>query len=149
MNCPVIILVKQKPSNRNKCQNFYLNLFILDGTLLSPLERKRRSCFKVDTTTYNMCTPFLSGQMSQSTGTYVNSAILLSFAFLFVSVIGFTDVISSIIKKIITRFHNNPKDDNPKIVNICDDQRSCSSDKDEPEYNIQTVINQDFISTWL
>ena len=114
-----------------------------------PLERKRRLCFEIDPTSRNKRASFLSGQMSQSTGSYVDSAILLSFAFLFVAFIGFTDVIGSIIKKTITKFRTNPKDNNRKTRNICDDEKCCSSDEDKPEYNIQTVINQDFISTWL
>ena len=87
--------------------------------------------------------------MSQSTGSYVDSAILLSFTFFLVSAIGFTDVINSVVKKIFTRFRTRPKDTNHKTGNICDDEKSCSSYQEEPEYNIQTVINQDFISTWL
>ena len=36
---------------------------------------------------------------------------------------------------------------NPDVV--CDDKTICYSVKEELECNIHTVVNQDFISTWL
>ena len=52
-------------------------------------------------------------------------------------------------QKIFKKLCSQPKDNDCKVEDICDNKEIGAIVEEEPEYNIQTVINQDFISTWV
>ena len=87
--------------------------------------------------------------MSQSTGTYVGALVMFSFTFCIVSVIGFTDVIHIAAKKLMRKICAEEVDEELNSETVCDDKERCDAAQVESQYTVQTVINHDFISTWL
>ena len=87
--------------------------------------------------------------MSQITGSYVSPMLLFSFTYFIVAAIGFTDVINGVIKKMFTRLCPQTKDNETIEKAVCGEDNNDFDFQNKLKCNIQTVTNEDFISTWL
>ncbi len=142
--------LRARTRRRLRCRRFVLTLdfeprewFAMNvGQLLSGPRGTSAQC---------LCCPPFAGQLSELTGSYVESLVLFSLCFLLVAVVGSTDLIGSAARKLFTRSQSEPTADagpncaaadaGPKAA--CAEKSACESSEDHPN------CNNDFLNTWL